>query len=448
MAWRRQVLTRNTRNWFYLHQNRGQRIADSKLWTKKRLTKVGVPVPKVLGLLKTKEAIDNFPWEKINGGFVIKPVSGYGGEGILIVKKRAKWAGEWFTMGGRKVNVSDLRYHSLDILQGKYSLHNFPDRVLIEERIKILPQFLRFTRSGTPDVRVIVYRQIPVMAMLRLPTAESKGKANLHQGAIGLGLDMATGITTYGVHRDKPINVIYDLRRKRLVKANGFRVPNWEKVLATAIRSQQAIPSLKFMGVDIVLDKDKGPLVLEVNARPGLAIQICNRSGLRERLQRVEGINVRNIQHAINIARSLFGEGFVDKVDPEGKLRVISTLEIVKLKIPGRRQREPVLAKIDTGAYRTSIDYDLAKKLGLLHKDNVLDYRHYRSSLGKHHRRPIIGLTFWLGKRRIVTAANATQRQRLNTKLLVGRRDLRGFVVRVGDEWEEFKKRKRGISLV
>jgi len=37
------------------------------------------------------------------------------------------------------------------------------------------------------------------MAMLRLPTKESGGKANLQQGAIGLGIDMASGVTTSAV---------------------------------------------------------------------------------------------------------------------------------------------------------------------------------------------------------------------------------------------------------
>ncbi len=447
MGWQDQVLTKNARNWFYLYRNHGRSIADSKLKTKRRLARAGVPVPKILGLLKDEAAVNQFAWEKINGGFVVKPVSGYGGEGVLIVKKRAKWAGEWWSMDGRKINVSDLRYWAMDILQGRYSLHNFPDWVLIEERIKILPQFLRFTRSGTPDIRVIVYRRIPVMAMLRLPTPESHGKANLHQGAIGLGLDLATGITTFGVHRQQPISTIYDLRRHKRVKVNGFRIPHWRTVLETAIRAQEAVPGLRFVGVDIVLDKEKGPLVLELNARPGLAIQICNRAGLRERLRRVEGINVRNSNHAINIAGSLFGESFVDKVDPEGKLRVISTLEAVKIKVPGQRQRQLVLAKIDTGAYRTSIDYDLAKQLGLLRRDNIIDYRHYRNALGQHHRRPVISLTFWLGGQKIVTAANISRRHHLNTKVLVGRRDLHGFVVKVGDEWEEFKKQRKGEKL-
>ena len=45
---------------------------------------------------------------------------------------------------------------------------------------------------------------------------------------------------------------------------------------------------LGYQGVDIVLDKDMGPLILELNARPGLNIQIANRAGLLLRLEAVE----------------------------------------------------------------------------------------------------------------------------------------------------------------
>lgn len=41
---------------------------------------------------------------------------------------------------------------------------------------------------------------------------------------------------------------------------------------------------LGYLGADFVLDKERGPVLLELNARPGLAIQIANRSGLRRRL--------------------------------------------------------------------------------------------------------------------------------------------------------------------
>lgn len=48
---------------------------------------------------------------------------------------------------------------------------------------------------------------------------------------------------------------------------------------------------LGYIGVDIVLDRDLGPLVLELNARPGLSIQLANKIGLLPRLQRIENFN-------------------------------------------------------------------------------------------------------------------------------------------------------------
>ena len=45
---------------------------------------------------------------------------------------------------------------------------------------------------------------------------------------------------------------------------------------------------LGYLGVDLLLDREKGPLLLELNARPGLAIQMANKSGLFGRLDRIE----------------------------------------------------------------------------------------------------------------------------------------------------------------
>ncbi len=426
------ILTKNTRNWYYLRQNSSlaKKIADSKIRTKKILTKAEVPVPKLLGVIKNEKEVLEFPWEEIEEGFVVKPGSGFGGEGVLLIRRRAKWAGEWFLMDGTKINISGLRYHCFDILQGKFSLHNLPDYVLVEERVKIFGQFLRFTKIGAPDIRIIIFNQVPVMAMLRIPTEESKGKANLHQGAIGLGLDMATGITTYGVYRDQLLEKIYDLKRKKMVKVNGIRIPLWEQVLRTAIAAQKAVSGLNFVGVDIVLDKEKGPLILELNARPGLAIQICNQTGLQERLKRIEGIQVRNEDHAINISRFLFGGSFVDKVDFKTKVKALSVFEVIKIKTESNKKIN-IIAKIDTGAHRTSIDKQTAKDLGLLKQDNILYYRHYKSSLGKRHRRPVIGIVFWLRGRKIITSANVTNRSHLRTKVLIGKRDLQGFTIEI-----------------
>ncbi|MBU1129962.1 ATP-grasp domain-containing protein, partial [Patescibacteria group bacterium] len=262
-------LTKNERNKIYLKENSavGRLIADRKWKTKKILAEAGVGVPALINRFKDAESVDGFAWEKLEGNFVIKPASGYGGEGIVVVRNRGKWAGEWKKMDGVIVNIADLKLHCREILEGKYSLHGMRDTVLLEERVKIHPKFLCLTKFGTPDIRVIVYNNVPVMAMFRVPTEESGGKANLQQGAIGLGLDLATGITTFGiVGKSELIEKIYDYKKKKKIKVNGIKVPEWELILETAIGCQRAIPFLGFMGIDILLDKDKGPMVLEVNA--------------------------------------------------------------------------------------------------------------------------------------------------------------------------------------
>jgi len=448
----REFLTINERNKIYLRKNslRGKGIADSKYRTKKVLMKNGVQVPRLISRFKSIDDLEKFNWEELEGNFVIKPESGYGGEGILIVRKRGKWAGEWKKMDGGKINSQDLKLHCQEILEGKYTLHLVSDKVLVEERIRIHPLFLALTKTGTPDIRVIVYNQVPVMAMFRIPTEKSGGKANLQQGAIGLGIDLATGITTFGIEgKGEVIKRIYDRSKKKFRKVNGIKIPFWKEILETAINCQKAVPGLGFIGVDIVLDKEKGPEVLEINARPGLSIQVCNKAGLKTRIEKVNGIEVRSVEHGITLSKYLFGESFFDKIEAKKKERIISHTETIRIKVnkgfnpkinedliirKGKHRVIEVKAKVDTGALRSSIDRKLAKQLGLLSKDRVLYYRHYRSALGKAHRRPVVGLTFWLNKKKITTIVNIANREGLTSRFLIGRRDLEGFSIKIDSD--------------
>ncbi len=178
MASKNEVLTKNTRNMVYLRTNssRARSIANSKTWTKRILSKAGIPVPKLIAVFKNPQNVTNFSWEELESSFVVKPAAGSGGQGVWVVRRKGKFAGEWFLADGVKIGVSDLRYHSLDILEGRYSLGGYKDRVLVEERVKIHPKFFRFTRTGTPDIRVVVYNKVPVMAMMRIPTEDSKAR--------------------------------------------------------------------------------------------------------------------------------------------------------------------------------------------------------------------------------------------------------------------------------
>lgn len=426
MAKATQILGLNARNQIYLKLNtkKGRRIADSKLLTKKVLKRHKLPTPELLAVLKSPQEVISFNWSYLPDNFVLKPVSGYAGGGIIVVKKKAKWAGEWYLMDDSIVNVSDLRLRSLDILAGQFSLHNLPDWAMVEKRIKIAKIFRKYAYQGTPDIRIIVFNKVPVMAMLRLPTAQSKGKANLHQGAIGAGVDLATGITTYGVCQGKFIKYIPGTKKK----VNGLKLPNWNTILTLAVKAQEAAPSLGYMGVDIVYDKEHGPVILELNARPGLDIQKANLSPLKKRLERVEGLEVKDAEHGVKIAKTLFAERFADRVMVEEGVKIVRTWEYVKIRSADKKKIE-IRAKVDTGAWRTSIDRSLAKDLGLLRVDNILWSKIYKSGLGRQER-VVIGLTFYLAGRRVKTIASVAERADLRAAMIIGRRDLEGFLVK------------------
>lgn len=68
------------------------------------------------------------------------------------------------------------------------------------------------------------------------------------------------------------------------------------------------LTGLGYVGVDMVLDKNLGPLILELNARPGLAIQIANFRGLEPRLQYVENNykDLKTIEDKIAFAKRFF----------------------------------------------------------------------------------------------------------------------------------------------
>ena len=420
------ILGLNARTQLYSYKYntfRGKKIADSKLRTSQVLKKAGIPSPEIYKKFKRPSDIAEFNWETLPGAFALKPSRGLGGEGIIVVKKRANDGRGFITTQRERVTVEDLKLHVLDILEGAFSLGNIPDAAFVQEYVGRHKAFRKYAYRGTPDMRIIIFNKVPVMAMLRLPTKESGGRANLHQGAIGVGVDIATGITTKAIWHGEQIRLKPGTNRK----LHGIKIPDWTNILETAVSAQIA-STMGYLGVDMVLHPTKGPMVLELNAQPGLTIQLANMSGLKKRVERVEDLEVREAEHGVKIAKALFAERFADRVKAEEGIKTVSVWENVKV-ISGGGHRVVVKAKVDTGAWKTSIDRDLAEKLGLLTKSNVLWTKLYQSSFGKEKRR-VISLNFYLAGRKISTIANVANRVPLRTPLIIGRKDLKGFLVK------------------
>lgn len=257
-------------------------IVDHKLKTKVVLHAVGLPVVETLGVYRRQRDIAGFSgaaqaWEE----FVLKPAQGAGGEGVVIVTGRRGAA--FVTTGGRHWRARDLESHLSDILGGVFSLNQRYDEALVERRVRAHAVLAQLSFQGLPDVRVIVFRGVPLMAMLRLATWASRGRANLHVGGIGVGIDLTTGMTTHAVAGKRWLSGHPDTD----VPLRGVHIPRWDELLTIATRCADAVP-LGYLGVDLTLDAETGPCVLELNARPGLSIQLANRRGLRPLITAVE----------------------------------------------------------------------------------------------------------------------------------------------------------------
>jgi alpha-L-glutamate ligase-like protein len=282
---KRGVLGINQRNAGYIMRYNPRRLyplVDNKLETKKLALQGGIAVPELYGVVAIEHQIHELA--KVladHQSLVIKPAHGSGGSGILVINGRM---GNYFRKAnGSLLSIESIQHHTSNILSGMYSLGGIPDKAILEYRVDFDPMFEHISYQGVPDFRIIVFRGIPTAAMIRLPTRDSDGKANLHQGAVGLGVDIASGATSHAVHHNHLVEQHPDTGHE----TRGIAIPHWDNMLRLAMRCADTV-GLGYLGVDIVIDRNLGPLMLELNARPGLSIQLATGHGLLDTLHKIE----------------------------------------------------------------------------------------------------------------------------------------------------------------
>jgi len=299
----RELLGRNRRNHEFLFRyNLHSRLSlvDDKRATRQVLERHAVPAPRLLATAERQGEIRGLIHRlHALGEFALKPARGAGGAGIVIVCASVERA--FGTTSGRLISDASVAAHICDVLAGAFSLGGRVDALVVEERLVPEPTLAQLSYRGVPDVRVIVFRGVPVQAMLRLPTRRSEGRANLHLGGIGVGVRLDSGQTTSGIWRGRRFDRHPDLD----VPLRGAQVPAWQELLALAVRAADAV-GLGFVGVDLVVDARRGALVLELNARPGLGIQAANRQGLRPLLATIAAAALpSSIEARVQLGQSL-----------------------------------------------------------------------------------------------------------------------------------------------
>lgn len=407
----RGVLGLNARNLLYIkpfNPRKAVAFADDKLKTKAFLQARGIPVAKIYARIEDHNQLRSFDFSSLPDECVLKPNYGFGGGGIMVLKGRKN--GQFLEQGKRPVSEQEMREHIEDILDGKFSINGLPDTAFFEKILVADPAFAPFRPAGLPDIRIVVFNLVPVMAMLRIPTAESNGKANVHMGGIGIGIDIAKGVTTYATQYNKRL-----LELPHGGSPSGIPIPQWEELMLIASRIQY-ITNIGYLAVDLTLDADQGPALLEVNARAGLMVQIANLAPLRSRLERVAGLKVPSPEKGVQLAQDVFGVKVQRNVPAEEDRIVLGMRETVTVTGAGTTIDVPSLLSPDHE--RTVFAPDLLeelKKAGAVEPESA-DEGSYR-------------VKFTLGGKKIQTVVRAGRVSPASARAIVGRRDLTGFLI-------------------
>ena len=368
----RDILGINARHLEYLrpfNPTKSVHIADSKLKTKRFLEVRGIRVPKLLQIFTTHQDLKSDVIARLPSDIVIKPNASSGGEGIVVLGEKV--AGGWKKLNGDLFSIQDFIQHVESILSGAFSISGFSDRAFIEKRIIAHEKIASLSYKGLPDIRIIVFNLVPVIAMLRLPTLESDGKANLHMGGIGTGIDISKGEITYVSQFNQIISEIPGIG-----SIQGFKIPFWDEILSMASKAQYET-NIGYLGVDIALT-NSGPLLLEINARAGLSIQVANLVPLRRRLERVKGLKIKTVEKGVRIAKDLFGRKVDRDIRSLSGKTVVGTKEYATFYF--KEGEEEHLARIQPTTLDNYLSEELfesikAKKPHLLMDENTLRIR-------------------------------------------------------------------------
>jgi hypothetical protein len=186
-------------------------------------------------------------------------------------------------------------------------------------------------------------------------------------------------------------------------------------------------------------------------------------AGLKRRLERVEGLKIKTAVRGAAVGKSLFGGEIEEELEGMSGKRVIGSVEDIKL-FSKDGKKIITKAKIDTGAYSTSIDKELARALGLGHVIDAFD-KIDLSQFGEINKkgtgidkkikekykkeipelasvsitwssngvtvRPMVKIKFIMDTKTVITTANIIDRSDLKYDMIIGKRNLYRFLVDV-----------------
>lgn len=358
------ILWQNARNLNYIkwyNNSLSRSLADSKLRTKEFLSEKWISIVDTLVVIDSHEELKNDFLDDLNLPFVIKPNNWYWWKWIIILEKKdIDW--NYISNSWKIYSKKFLKWHFSDILDWFFSLSWVRDSIIIEKKVIVDHQIELLWKFWLPDIRVIVFNNVPIMAMLRVPTRESNWKANLHAWACWVWIDIWTWKLTYITKSSKIIKSIPDIWDVRWIK-----IPKWEEILTLAVKVQY-ISKIWYVWCDIVLDDKKGPILLEMNIRPWLEIQVANISPLKDRLDKVSWINVNSVEKWVRLWRDLFSWEIEEKIKNITWRKIIWVKEYITIIYGDKKYK--YLSEINIWENSSYIDRDFLKNILKINIEN------------------------------------------------------------------------------
>ncbi len=387
------ILWMNARNLKYIKRfnpKKAIRLADNKLKTKKFLSLRGIPVPETFAIIDSRKTLFDFDRKSLpEKEFVIKPNKGSKWKGIMIVEMKEIWRKSeenikkiwkngmfFFSRFGEKLKIfrkgnnewlifkvwkevysyDDFIRRLIDILDWKYSLTFWWDKILIEEKLEPGENFKQFCQWWLADIRVIIFNLIPVAAMVRMPTPWSWGKANLAQWGVWLGIEVGSW-------------KIKSMYYKRKIYTKDFpwdfakfwrkKIPFWDDILLYSSKIQYFV-NIWYLALDWVIT-DEGPKLLEINARAGLEVQNASNLPLKRRLEKIADIKVDEPAKWVDIAKSLFTTE--KKVITLNKVLYLSQKWQIILEWEEEDEKIQITVEVDLKKTKNYISPDLYEKV-------------------------------------------------------------------------------------
>lgn len=210
--------------------------------------------------------------------FIIKPISGSEGKGIIVCKNNHN--SKINILGEGEISIDDL-YSRL--IQSRMNEHNLHSNVFVIEKFIKQHSFLdNYCKSVAQGVRVLTY--IASNGKIEVVTVHLKiafsGKFIDNIGDSGIAvlvdnngiLDRATHFSPQGLKK-------YDHHPETNFPITGQKLPFYKETIELAIKAQSFLPQLRFIGWDLAITSD-GPVFIEGNHGWGhIAMQQVEKEG-------------------------------------------------------------------------------------------------------------------------------------------------------------------------